>query len=197
MANYISLHHFLNEFRSSIALFEFVRQYNGGVPLSIGSPLMSIDWQMAAARNAGLCLYHFGCAIDALKRQLPTAPVLKAVVEFKSLRALKKRFDSEFRNVSNVRHAIAHAGELLKNPYEMGRNSVFTWHAPKGASIGLAGVLMGELHEDVFSIGYHGAVFSLEVSSASAMRLESFVIEATAAFERAMLTLDAAPKIIS
>jgi hypothetical protein len=72
VANRANLFRFEHDLARSTALFEFLER--GGGPPSAGVLGGEFTiWRMIAARDGALNIYHFGCSLDAIKKQLPTA----------------------------------------------------------------------------------------------------------------------------
>jgi uncharacterized ubiquitin-like protein YukD len=65
-------------------------------------------WQMMAARDGALTIYHFGCAIDGLKNSLRFCPALTVD---QTIRIAGKVFDVAFPDSKEIRNAIAHVAD--------------------------------------------------------------------------------------
>jgi hypothetical protein len=78
----------------------------------------------------------------------------------------------------NIRNAVAHAGDVYKNQYELKRNQQRTGHA--GISDGA--IFTHSLYERIYSVGKEGSVFSLTLDQASIEKLFRIVQLIDAAF---------------
>jgi hypothetical protein len=113
--NKANLTRFLDEFRMSVALFELLER--GGGPPSVGvfgGEFM--NYRMIAARDGALNIFHFGCSLEALKKQLARCPSLASRTNAVKLRNAIKQFGSYFPHADNVRNAVAHAGSFFLLP---------------------------------------------------------------------------------
>lgn len=166
----MNLRHFAEEFQRSVALFELLEC--GGGPPSVGVfGGEFIYYRIISARDGALNIYHFGCSLEAIKRQLPTCPSLAKKVNAITIRDALKQFEKYFPHCDNVRNAIAHAGELFNNPNSMKKHQQRTGHAGHGFSVSEGGLFTCALYERTYSVGIEGSVFSLTLDQVSLNKL--------------------------
>ncbi len=73
--NRANLSRFLEEFEISVALFELLER--GGGPPSRGVlGGLFINYRIIAARDGAMNIFHFGCSLETIKKQLPACPRL-------------------------------------------------------------------------------------------------------------------------
>ncbi len=168
---------FIADFQDALNLFDFLGR-GGGFPAAATSGAMRI-WQIIAARDGALNIYHFKCTVEAIRNQLSRCRSVPNV-DPQRVRDALKIFRREFQNVENVRHAIAHAGELNDTPAKMAKQKltphVIQKHGLSGPPQG--GDLRCALHDRKFSVGHEGDVFSVlldQQTTATLMQIKSMV----------------------
>jgi hypothetical protein len=171
--NRINLDRFLKDFQTSVELFALLEP--GGGPPSDGVPGRVPggefhNYQIIAARDGALNIYHFGCCLAAIKKQVPASPVHAGKVDAIKLRAARRQFRADFPNIDSVRHGIAHAAELYKSPADMKRNR-----------LRMSGFLLSptesvffpsRLAERTYSVGIDGTMFSVQLDQSSVAKLQ-------------------------
>lgn len=169
IANRSNLLRFLESFEVSVSLFEFLER--GGHPPTAGVLGGDfIQWRIVAARDGALNIYHFGCSLKALKQQLWHCPTIAKNVELDLITDAIRHFKLYFPHAKNIRHAIAHAGEMADSPKQMkigeGKNGLI--HA---------------LYERKYTIGYLGDEFTVEMDATSTNKLRHLTHMADSAFQ--------------
>src|SRR4051794_27545198 len=144
--NRYNLRRFFGDFQVSVALFELLER--GGGPPSVGVfGGIFIQYRIVAARDGGLNVYHFRCSLEAIKKQMPLAATLAKKVDPIAIRKAVTEFDRLFPNTDHVRHGIAHAGEVFKNPAAMKVHQQKQPHEGAGFAIGSGGWFQEALYE--------------------------------------------------
>jgi hypothetical protein len=180
--NRLNLVRFLDEFQKSVALFELLER--GGGPPSVGvfgGPF--IHYRMIAARDGALNIFHFGCSLEAIKKQLPKCASMAQRSDAVKLRNAVKQFKNYFPHADNVRHAIAHAGELFSSPEKIKANEQKSDHQGIGFSSLAGGHLIGAIYERTYSVSNHGLVFSVTLDNESIAKLVHIVSLVDDAFQ--------------
>lgn len=178
--NRAGLFRFLMEFQQSVALFEFLER--GGGPPSVGVfGGVFINWRMIAAREGALSIYHFGCALSAVRHQLAACNSF-TTVNRTQVRDAARMFRARFPHSETVRHAIAHAGELHDTPAKMKKQLQKAAFAVPGVSGAPGGVLVGALFERTYSLGFEGEVFSVVMDNQTTETLIRIMSMVSAAF---------------
>ena len=76
-----------------------------------------------AGRDGAMTLYHFSARINRYSSSMDAMPTIQKLVKHKDLRIARKMFVSFFPNFENLRHAVAHHGELRRDRRSTERNS--------------------------------------------------------------------------
>jgi len=181
LINRANLTHFLNEFQISVALFELLER--GGNPSAGVFGGVFIQYRIIAARDGALNIFHFGCSLDAIKKQLPRSPSLVRQTDAIKLRNAVKQFNSFFPHADNVRHAVAHAGEMFRSPQRMKENEQKTDHKGVGFSSVAGGFLIGALYERTYSVSNLGQIFSVTLDSGAVQKLAKVILLVDEAFQ--------------
>jgi hypothetical protein len=184
VANWAQVAVFLRDFQTACALFELLER--GGNPQNGVLGGVFVKYRIIAAREAALNVYHFGCTIDSIRDLLAKTTVLKArFIDPKLVRIAHKAFRAQFPNVTNIRHAIAHAGEFFDSVDRMKsheRKSNIEFH---GSGAGGGGFFKEALFERTYSIGFEGAILSISIDDDSVASLTTIRSTIDSAFIRA------------
>lgn len=73
-------------------------------------------WMLMAARDGAMTIYHYGMSVQAIDALLKQCPALEALVDQDALKQSRKLFSESFPSFALIRHAVAHAGDVGKNP---------------------------------------------------------------------------------
>jgi hypothetical protein len=179
--NRTNLRTFCDDFQLSANLFELLER--GGGPPSVGVfGGVFPKYRIIAARDGALNLFHFGKSLDAIRVLAPHCPVSVFSINTERLSTAVDAFDAQFPNVDNIRHAIAHAGELSDSPSKLRSNimrKIKVWH---GGSAGPGGVFRHGVYERTFSIGKSGKVFTLAIDGSTTRKLNDIILLVDGAF---------------
>jgi len=69
-----------------------------------------------AARDGALTIYHFGNAIEGIRKSLPRCPAVNASVDHDILRDASKTFRKAFPNYEAIRHVTGHVSDFTATP---------------------------------------------------------------------------------
>jgi hypothetical protein len=105
------------DFRNALSLYCFCRDW---AEAAAGIR----DWTWIPARDAAMTIYHFGCTLENLVTNLNGIPTVRDLVDHKKRRQAGKRFNKAFPKWQDLRHAIAHDGELYKDPQAQAKNQL-------------------------------------------------------------------------
>jgi hypothetical protein len=133
----------------------------------------NIAYRMIAARDGALSVFHFKCCLDAIKKQLPRGKSLSALVDSIEIREIVRRFSSLFPHADNVRHGVAHAGEIFKSPERMKDNGMKVSRYGPGFAVNEGGYLLAALHGRTYSVGNLGEVFSVTLDHVALSNLST------------------------
>jgi hypothetical protein len=178
--NRTNLYRFYDNFRRAVELFRFLKP--GGAASQLGS--FYIPFRIIAARDSALNIFHFGCTLDAIRKQFSMCPTLARTQrgDPEKIKQAVKLFNRHFPHADAIRHAIAHAGELQKNPKQMKRNAQKGPAPQKGVSYQTGGLLISALHANSYSVGIEGNVFSVVMEDGTATKLREVIKAVSHAF---------------
>ena len=74
---------------------------------------MLTQWPMLAARDGAMSVYHFGVAMEGIKKSLPSYPTIDAGVDKKQIRIATNLFRKYFPRPEAIRHVVAHSAEEI------------------------------------------------------------------------------------
>jgi hypothetical protein len=80
------------------------------------------EYQFVAARDGAMTIYHFACVIDGIRQSRRNAPTLSAMIDDQRIKIAGRLFNTYFPDFERVRHAVAHAAELMATPESTARN---------------------------------------------------------------------------
>lgn len=182
IANKFNLGRFLEQFQISVSLFELLERGGGDSSVGVLGGIF-IKYRIIAARDGGLNIYHFGCSLEAIKKQLPTCRTLSKKIDAIKVRNTVKQFAAYFPHCDNVRHAVAHAGEVFSSPESMRGHTQRSDHKGVGFE-SAAGSIFGEaLYERTYSVSNNGQIFSVMLDQASIDKLGHIISLMNDAFE--------------
>lgn len=107
------------------------------------------DWMMLAARDGAMTVWHFGQSKNWINKNLYKCPTLVPKVPTVLLGEGHDLFKQAFPHWENLRHAVAHHAELLKNPAARKKTMITTGYdgpgitIPGGGELYLGRMLMG------------------------------------------------------
>lgn len=110
-----SLDGYADDFEADLVLFDNARGIKGPTP-KINE--MINRWPFIAARDGGMAIYHFGKVIEVLRASMRSTPTIQARVSHDLIKEAWKEFRTAFPLYDKIRHAIAHAGEIISNADE-------------------------------------------------------------------------------
>ena len=191
VGNRANLRRFLTDFQTSVALFELLER-GGGPPSTgvLGGEFF--QYRIIAARDGALNIYHAKCSLEAIKKQLPQCPSLNPFVDPKDIRRALKIFNQFFPNCDNVRHAIAHAGEIFSSPRIMKKHEQRDARSHPGFTFGTATIKPGvgggwfvhSLWDRTYSVGIEGDIFSIAIDQTSIAKMEDVICLVDSAFAK-------------
>ncbi len=184
LKNVLSLTIFLEQFRTAVALFDLLERTDP--PLDALKKTEYFAYRMIAARDGALSVFHFKCCLEAIKKQLPRSKSLSALVDSVKIREILKRFSVLFPHTDNVRHAIAHAGEIFTSPERMKQHGMKVSRYGPGFAVHEGGYLLSALHDRTYSVGNHGEIFSVTLDRASISNLRTVLSSVQEAFQVAI-----------
>ena len=154
---------FLIDFEAAVDLFRMVAEQGTE---GLGARRY-YGFKTIAARDAALNAYHFSCALNAIKSQLPLSSAHAGSVDRVKVRNARKQFKADFPNIDLVRHAVAHAGELHETPEKMALNQVRAANHPPGFMF-----VVSELEDSSFSLGISGRLVTIRLDDAAIQKLK-------------------------
>ncbi|WP_217568815.1 hypothetical protein [Mesorhizobium sp. GbtcB19] len=130
-------------------------------------------WAGIAARDGGMTLFHTLRSMQSVKTTLDRSKAIrdKTKVEMKTIEKSLSLFREKFPDITEVRNAIAHNADILKNPE---KNAFTGGYESDAISIGeeSSGFFMGNLEGNKFTTtGYDGKLLKYEISADSLIGL--------------------------
>jgi hypothetical protein len=162
--------HIVEQFRTAIALFDLLERTDP--PLNVLKNEYH-TYRMIAARDGALCIFHFKCCLEAIKKQLSRSKSLSSLVDRVKIRETLKRFTVLFPHADSARHAIAHAGEVFKSPESMKQHGMKVSRYGPGYAVEAGGYLLSSLHGRTYSVGNKGEIFSVTLDDKALANLKS------------------------
>ncbi|WP_336981604.1 hypothetical protein [Altererythrobacter fulvus] len=81
------------------------------------------QWQLCAARDCAMSIYHFGCIISGIDESLGSCPTLRLKIDNEAKRAARRQFERQFPSSIALRHALAHSAERSKTAKHLTRHA--------------------------------------------------------------------------
>lgn len=133
-------------------------------------------WQSMAARDGAMTIYHFGCAIDGIKKSLPMCPTLNAKIDRRKLKDASNIFSSSFPGYLALRHVVAHVADFsqtlekkvshaVKGRFKKG---LFRSDDPNGVTW-----FGGNMNGSTYAVTYEGEAFTYDLSRETVAKLRS------------------------
>jgi hypothetical protein len=145
-------------------------------------------WQLMAARDGALTIYHFGRAIEGLRNSLGFCPALSSQVDSRKIKNAQKIFESRFPDNIEIRNAVAHVADFSQTTEKK------TSHAVKGpfktkwfSSEDPLGVtwLPGNMNGHTYAVTFMGKPYTYDLSFESASKLRDVKVQIFSAFDPA------------
>ncbi len=196
--NIAQLHDRATDFWSGKALFEFcLFRTNTNYRRTFER------WQILAARDCVMSIYHFGRIIEGIDISLGSCPSLRDIIDTTAKRKARKRFEKYFPFYITIRHALAHSAERSNT------EASITRHAKQGpidlsgtgaaklfnaAAAACVEVLMSDsIMGDKFMSMWEGEVVTCDINEASGKFLDEIVDEFWSAFSAVIVSNPTAP----
>ena len=126
-----SLNRYLGSFQNAVELLEFAKtKYSENTGKAVGDTMRERhefamrqhkeslkywEWQLIAARDAAMTVYHFGTALTIVKSQNGRYPTLRANVNANRIKEAVAAFSSAFPRSHRIRHAVGHIANSQAN----------------------------------------------------------------------------------
>lgn len=148
------LSRYCNDFSGALGLFTLCAQ--------VGHP----EWNMIAAKDGAMTIYHFAKAMDGANTWCFRSPTLASMVKRQYLGDGFKLLGSYFPRFEAVRHAVAHAGDITKNPKWLASHSFTGSHHGQAIVLHNVGgmVIRNLLDNNKFKATFDGAIQEYEIS---------------------------------
>jgi hypothetical protein len=174
---------FANQFRAALHLFDFVTSVECQMVV-IRNPQWRVEeWKFIAAREGAMSIYHFAKALEDIMACLNKSPTVLGLVRRPEIRKARKLLRKHFPKFETVRHAVAHAGELMREPGAYSRHvitgPVVIGDIYFGGTFGLRDTFVSERK---FVNTFEGAVQEYEISQATLHALTEIRMQFFAAF---------------
>jgi hypothetical protein len=171
--SFYKLDRYVADFESSLNLFDFC--HDKLLPTPEGPQKHGLtrlrDWQLIAARDGAMTIFHFGMTMKGVKKSLDNLPLTRAMVSKPTLASARDNFRKFFPRFEALRHSVAHAGEKSTS------RELLNKHAVRGQ-----GTISNHLVGREFYNSWEGRTFSYELSRGTFCRLNSVRLEFQSAF---------------
>lgn len=118
-----SLARYERRFQLALCLFELSLAENSVLANQVENGQLSFNaldlitntlsgWQLMAAREGALAIYHFGQALFGVASSLGACPTLSRLVDHPAIRLSRKSFEATFPGYDAIRHAVAHVADF-------------------------------------------------------------------------------------
>lgn len=149
------------------------------------------EWQLCAARDAVMSIYHYGRTLEGIDDALGVCPTLREMIDGTGKRAARKQFEKRFPSFIALRNALAHSAErtkTLKASRRHGRVSKRTIQLSPDIAIGLSEdaksfVLLDNIWGTTFSSQWDGEIVKCEINDQSGVWLDKTTDAYWAAFD--------------
>lgn len=179
--NRFNLRVFCEKFQTAVDLFTLLER--GGGPPNVGIlGGVFIQYRIIASHEAALNAYHFKCSLEAVINLLPKSHDSKIYVNVADIQSALSTFKDSFPHTDNIRHAIAHAGELYNSVPKFKTSHQRNDVTFQGGSSGKGGIFGVALFERTFTVGKAGSIFSLLVDNSSTIKLDNIIKLVDSAF---------------
>lgn len=111
------------DFEAALALFEYSGVLMATQPQS-PTARWARQWQFIAGREGALTIYHLGKIIENIGANFPRCPTVLNLIDRDALRTARRRMDELFPKFVALRHAVAHAAELMRDAETTKANAV-------------------------------------------------------------------------
>jgi hypothetical protein len=108
-----AINQYVNQFQGDLHLFEYCA-VQGSVFPDGGSPAFR-SWQLVAARDAVMALWHYRNEMLAANTYANRSPYISPKLTKSAMAEANSKFEMYFADFADIRHAVAHTGEMAKN----------------------------------------------------------------------------------
>lgn len=189
----LDVYQYVKRFGSALALFNHVEymlaQARATMP---GTDLRKFQitmtagpWQLIAARDGAMTIYHLSWMLKALRTSARKCPTLSSLVDWSEMRAAGEVFATSFPSWYELRQAVAHSAEIA-----IAGEANLEIHGPveiEGMSIGegVTAILTWQdnLSDRTYSGVRKGKLFSYEISETTLGQLHLVGRHVYAAFQ--------------
>lgn len=148
-------------------------------------------WQLCAARDGAMSVYHFGRIIEGIDESLAHCPTLREKIDGRAKREARKQFERRFPSYITLRNALAHSAERSKTAKASQRhgklrartieiNPMSTVRLGKNASMF---ILLDNIYGTTFSSMWEGKIIRCDISDQSGVWLDETIDSYWAAFD--------------
>jgi hypothetical protein len=177
-----SLGRFERRFSLALMLFDFSHDENSrlGADVSMGrADFGTLDaktntlsgWQMMAAREGAMTIYHFGQTVEAIGSNLKACPTLCGLADHSTLRVAKKLFNATFPDYDAIRHVVAHMADFSATQKMKASHSIV---GPWKGNFGAVSIetkdqnavtrFTDNLYDRTYCITFEGKVYGYEIT---------------------------------
>jgi hypothetical protein len=129
--------------------------------------LLYAQWQMIAARDGAMTLYHFGVSVQYVGALVRKIPQIDQHVEQEKLREARKILKKHFPGFKAIRHTVSHLSDFMGSIEEFKKHSLKKSINFGGYKIEPGGLFANNLSGETLLTTYRGDQFSYNISQES------------------------------
>lgn len=188
------------QFQLALLLFDLSHAENSNLVSQVESGQLSFEtldlttntlsgWQMMAARDGALAIYHFGQALIAIGANLSNSPTLGSLVNHVPFRLARKSFKATFPSYDAIRHAVGHVADFAATQKKRKIHSI---KGPWKFSFGRVSIEVKDedgfhrfadnLYDRTYCVTYKGEVHKYEITGQTLGRLSKIRLDVYSAF---------------
>jgi hypothetical protein len=145
------------------------------------------SWQLVAARDGAMTIYHFATAMDGIDQTVATCPTLLALMNRPMRKAANQYFRQYFPSYIDIRDAVVHTAEKTKTPEKPAEHAHKAAYESSAMRIleGSTLVITNTLEGRRFTNTWEGRVLAFELSQETVNQLDNVKAQMWTAFREA------------
>ncbi|MFN0043496.1 MAG: hypothetical protein ACKVSF_09840 [Alphaproteobacteria bacterium] len=183
----------LNLYEQNLLLAVYLYEYSQSASWELRDDFTRLEsvtwttggWQLMAARDGALTIYHFGRAIEGLRDSFRGCPALRDQVDHNTIRQGYSEFKSAFPHFIEIRAAVAHVADFSQTTEKKARHSIKgLFSAKRFSSSDPAGItwLPGNMNDHTFAVTLNGEPYTYDLIPESVDKLRKIKIQIFSAF---------------
>jgi hypothetical protein len=162
----IQMNSFVNDFTDDLKLFDHCERN-----FRFGDPLTFTKWQLVAARDGSMNIFHFRKAIIGAGSSLAKCPPLFERADKGKMKECNKFFRTHFPDYERIRDSVGHAADNSVHPDKNAKHKIKGGARHGDFWVGEVAQSITGLKDRKFITTYEGTIVSYEVSDATLGKL--------------------------